>query len=152
MRCTQLVAAAIASVSALWSGPVAAWGPQTQTAVVSAGTRLLGQDSSFSLHQMLKYVVQGATISAERQRELFPGFSVDQVNAIQREMILLQAVRGDTDVIVSEDRPVPLEQHVLVRSKLLELFDSSGMAATNRVNPSDSRVRPDGWCRSFTVY
>jgi ATP-dependent RNA helicase HelY len=47
----------------------------------------------------------------------------------------LQAVRGDTDVIVSEERPVPLEQHVLVRTRLLDLFDSSGLAATNRVNP-----------------
>jgi ATP-dependent RNA helicase HelY len=55
----------------------------------------------------------------------------------------LQAVRGDTDVIVSEERPVPLEQHVLVRSRLMDLFDtstgqrsgSSGPAATNRVNP-----------------
>jgi ATP-dependent RNA helicase HelY len=47
----------------------------------------------------------------------------------------LQAVRGDTDVIVSEERPVPLEQHVLVRNRLLDLFDSSGLAATNRVNP-----------------
>jgi ATP-dependent RNA helicase HelY len=47
----------------------------------------------------------------------------------------LQAVRGDTDVIVSEERPVPLEQHVMVRSRLLDLFDSSGLAATNRVNP-----------------
>lgn len=47
----------------------------------------------------------------------------------------LQAVRGDTDVIVSEDRPVPLEQHVLVKQKLVDLFDSSGQAATHRVNP-----------------
>ncbi|SDS74721.1 DEAD/DEAH box helicase [Microterricola viridarii] len=47
----------------------------------------------------------------------------------------LQAVRGDTDVIVSEERPVPLEQHVLARGKMLDLFDSSGVAATNRVNP-----------------
>ncbi len=47
----------------------------------------------------------------------------------------LQTVRGDTDVIVSETRPVPLDQHVLVRSKLVDLFDSSGQAATNRVNP-----------------
>jgi ATP-dependent RNA helicase HelY len=47
----------------------------------------------------------------------------------------LQAVRGDTDVIVSETRPVPLEQHVLVRSKLVDLFDSSGQASTHRVNP-----------------
>jgi len=47
----------------------------------------------------------------------------------------LQAVRGDTDVIVSEERPVPLEQHVIVRQKLVDLFDSSGQAATHRVNP-----------------
>ncbi|MEO8907401.1 MAG: DEAD/DEAH box helicase, partial [Microbacteriaceae bacterium] len=47
----------------------------------------------------------------------------------------LQAVRGDTEVIVSEERPVPLEQHVLMRSKLVDLFDSSGPAATKRVNP-----------------
>jgi ATP-dependent RNA helicase HelY len=47
----------------------------------------------------------------------------------------LQAVRGDTDVIVSEERPVPLEQHVVVRQKLIDLFDSSGQAATHRVNP-----------------
>jgi len=47
----------------------------------------------------------------------------------------LQAVRGDTDVIVSEERPVPLEQHVLTRTKMIDLFDSSGIAATNRVNP-----------------
>jgi ATP-dependent RNA helicase HelY len=47
----------------------------------------------------------------------------------------LQAVRGETDVIVSEERPVPLEQHILMRTKLIDLFDSSGLAATNRVNP-----------------
>ncbi|MCU1533559.1 MAG: ATP-dependent helicase [Glaciihabitans sp.] len=54
----------------------------------------------------------------------------------------LQAVRGDTDVIVSEERPVPLEQHVLMRTKLIDLFDTStgsvqrtGLAATHRVNP-----------------
>ena len=47
----------------------------------------------------------------------------------------LQAVRGDTDVIVSEERPVPLEQHVLTRTKLVDLFDASGIAGANRVNP-----------------
>ncbi|MGW8433144.1 DEAD/DEAH box helicase [Curtobacterium sp. Csp2] len=52
----------------------------------------------------------------------------------------LQTVRGDTDVIVSEDRPVPLEQHVLVGSKMVDLFDSSGAAATNRVNPELLRL------------
>jgi ATP-dependent RNA helicase HelY len=47
----------------------------------------------------------------------------------------LQAVRGDTDVIVSEERPVPLEQHVLVRSRLLDLFESAARGSANRVNP-----------------
>ena len=47
----------------------------------------------------------------------------------------LQAVRGDTEVIVSEERPVPLDQHILMRGKLMDLFDSSGLAATHRVNP-----------------
>jgi ATP-dependent RNA helicase HelY len=47
----------------------------------------------------------------------------------------LQAVRGDTEVIVSEERPVPLEQHILMRTKLIDLFDSSGQVATHRVNP-----------------
>ena len=53
----------------------------------------------------------------------------------------LQAVRGDTDVIVSEERPVPLEQHALVKGRLLDLFDTStgldpnDSTPTNRVNP-----------------
>jgi ATP-dependent RNA helicase HelY len=56
----------------------------------------------------------------------------------------LQAVRGETDVIVSEERPVPLEQHVLVKSKMLDLFDSSGLAATHRVNPELVRLAQSG--------
>ena len=56
----------------------------------------------------------------------------------------LQAVRGDTDVIVSEERPVPLEQHVLVRSKLLDLFDTHGPARQRRRQPGQSRARAAG--------
>ncbi len=49
----------------------------------------------------------------------------------------LDAVRGDTRVIVSEERPVPLEQHVLMRTKLVDLFDSTSSASGGaaRVNP-----------------
>lgn len=35
----------------------------------------------------------------------------------------IQAVRGDTTVVVDEHRPVPLWQHVLVGKRLLDLFD-----------------------------
>ncbi|HEU5223241.1 MAG TPA: DEAD/DEAH box helicase [Candidatus Lumbricidophila sp.] len=57
----------------------------------------------------------------------------------------LHAVRGDTDVIVSEDRPVPLEQHVVSRGQLLPLFDET--RGGSRVNPelrSLSRVDVGG--------
>jgi ATP-dependent RNA helicase HelY len=35
----------------------------------------------------------------------------------------IQTVRGDTTVVVDEDRPVPLWQHVLVGNRLFDLFD-----------------------------
>ncbi|WP_221584149.1 RNA helicase [Microbacterium sp. G2-8] len=46
----------------------------------------------------------------------------------------LGTVRGGTEVVVSEIRPVPLEQHVLARGDLLPLFDESRGAAAAEVN------------------
>jgi len=43
----------------------------------------------------------------------------------------LDEVRGNTKVIVSEHRPVPLNQHVLFGDELLDLFDGK----SNAVNP-----------------
>ncbi|MCT9820179.1 DEAD/DEAH box helicase [Microbacterium sp. W1N] len=53
----------------------------------------------------------------------------------------LDTVRGDTEVIVSETRPVPLEQHVLVRGDLLPLFDDRAGIATAQVNQELMRMR-----------
>ena len=53
----------------------------------------------------------------------------------------LGTVRGDTEVIVSETRPVPLEQHVLVRGDLLPLFDDRAGIATAQVNQELMRIR-----------
>jgi ATP-dependent RNA helicase HelY len=53
----------------------------------------------------------------------------------------LDTVRGDTEVIVSETRPVPLEQHVLVRGDLLPLFDDRAGIATAQVNQELTRIR-----------
>jgi len=46
----------------------------------------------------------------------------------------LSEVRGPTEIVVSEDRPVPLWQHVLVGSSLIDLFDTDD-GADRRVNP-----------------
>ena len=56
----------------------------------------------------------------------------------------LQAVRGETTVIVSEERPVPLDQHVLVRGKLLDLFAGAGDNDSSRVNPELVRLAGGG--------
>ncbi len=53
----------------------------------------------------------------------------------------LDTVRGDTEVVVSETRPVPLEQHVFVRGDLLPLFDERVGAAAGRVNQALTRIR-----------
>jgi ATP-dependent RNA helicase HelY len=42
----------------------------------------------------------------------------------------LGEVRGETDVIVSEHRPIPLYQHVLINSNLVDLFSQPG-----KINP-----------------
>jgi len=52
----------------------------------------------------------------------------------------LQTVRGHTAVIVSEERPVPLHQHLLHRGRLLELFDPSAPPGSARVNPELARL------------
>ncbi|PRB07259.1 RNA helicase [Microbacterium sp. MYb64] len=56
----------------------------------------------------------------------------------------LDTVRGGTEVIVSETRPVPLEQHVLVRDDLLPLFDDRAGIATAQVNQELLRIRSFG--------
>lgn len=45
----------------------------------------------------------------------------------------LAEVRGDTEIIVSEHRPVPLHQHVLFGDELVELFDPR--SKVRQVNP-----------------
>jgi len=45
----------------------------------------------------------------------------------------LHTVRGHTDVIVSEERPVPLHQHMMLSHKLVPLF--SGSSGSAKVNP-----------------
>jgi ATP-dependent RNA helicase HelY len=47
----------------------------------------------------------------------------------------LDTVRGDTVVVVEERRPVPLYQHVMVGSRLLDLFVDSAAGGDPKVNP-----------------
>ncbi|HEU5160417.1 MAG TPA: DEAD/DEAH box helicase [Streptosporangiaceae bacterium] len=56
----------------------------------------------------------------------------------------LQAVRGDTQVIVDEHRPVPLLQHMLVGTRLYDLFVDTGRDDDRpKVNPELRRIALD---------
>lgn len=68
----------------------------------------------------------------------------------------LDTVRGSTSVVVSEHRPVPLWQHVMVGKELYDLFSMTGEhEASSQVNPelvqlADSArrdIQPNDWGR-----
>jgi ATP-dependent RNA helicase HelY len=59
----------------------------------------------------------------------------------------LNAVRGSTEVIVSEIRPVPLYQHVLFGNQLLDLF-----LATGKINPEILRLEKDSYRQTKIKY
>ena len=52
----------------------------------------------------------------------------------------LQTVRGQTEVIVSEIRPVPLYQHVLFGNRLIDLFGDN-----QKLNPELTRLERDSY-------
>jgi len=52
----------------------------------------------------------------------------------------LNEVRGETDVIVAENRPVPLYQHVIFNNRLLDLFVDDG-----KVNPEIVRLEKESY-------
>jgi len=52
----------------------------------------------------------------------------------------LNTVRGETKVIVSEIRPIPLYQHVLFGNRLLDLFSDHG-----KINPEILRLEKDSY-------
>ncbi|MFT6564823.1 MAG: ATP-dependent RNA helicase HelY [Actinomycetes bacterium] len=55
----------------------------------------------------------------------------------------LRQVRGDTDVIVEERRPIPLHQHVLAGRRLLDLFANTGEPNESGVNPELIQLATD---------
>lgn len=61
----------------------------------------------------------------------------------------MHAVRGDTDVILSEHRPVPLYQHVLTSKQLAPLFvgRDGEIAARGKINPELRQLEGGGRAR-----
>ena len=54
----------------------------------------------------------------------------------------LVTVRGDTEVVVSEHRPVPLWQHMLVGKRMFDLFHDADAARKHEVAPRAAALHP----------
>jgi ATP-dependent RNA helicase HelY len=65
----------------------------------------------------------------------------------------LSTVRGANDTVVEERRPVPLFQHVMVGSRLYDLFADPGPSgdSSSQVNPQLARVARDDWRQRRTT-
>ncbi|MEN9679709.1 MAG: hypothetical protein RLZ57_838 [Actinomycetota bacterium] len=59
----------------------------------------------------------------------------------------LQTIRGNTKVIVTENRPVPLYQHIFMGNRLLELFDQSGSISKEVI-----RLEREAFRRGYKSY
>jgi ATP-dependent RNA helicase HelY len=56
----------------------------------------------------------------------------------------LKSVRGSTEVVVSETRPVPLWQHMMIGGALLDLFEPDGDYVSKELLKKDARARERG--------
>ncbi|MBN2308988.1 MAG: hypothetical protein JXR94_08465 [Candidatus Hydrogenedentes bacterium] len=86
---TLLMAALIAAA------PAAAWGPKADRALVDTAGRVIAKEGLIPLTNLQKDILNGATTPPSRLEEIIPGASDNPISAIESEMYLLQAVRGD---------------------------------------------------------
>ncbi|MCH7960253.1 MAG: hypothetical protein IID08_08985 [Candidatus Hydrogenedentes bacterium] len=77
-----------------FSGPAHAWGPSTQISIVTTSVHVLSQDRQIPLLRLELYVLEGARISETELKALYPNFDLNPIGTAEREIYLLQSVRG----------------------------------------------------------
>lgn len=92
-RAVRLSAFVLAAVAA--ATPALAWGPRAQEAIVLTAARLLSQQENIPLSNLERDIRRGASASQQEIESLVPGAYSNLRQAIESQMVLLQAVRGD---------------------------------------------------------
>ncbi len=77
------------------AGPTAAWGPQTTTSIVTSAAHILSRDGTIPLANLEQDLRGGASLPESVLYDLAPEAEENLVSAIESQMYLLQAVRGD---------------------------------------------------------
>jgi tetratricopeptide (TPR) repeat protein len=93
MRKWMLLVAAGAMLAA--ATPALAWGPRTQITIVTSAANLITKESGVGLNRMAQELQAGAMVPYETLSAQYPELPDNPLPAIESEMFLLQAVRGD---------------------------------------------------------
>lgn len=72
----------------------AAWGPNTQRAVVTTAMHVLSKEGVVQIARLAPEIEDGASASTETIQKVHPVFTADPLRAIETELRLLSAVRG----------------------------------------------------------
>lgn len=83
------------SVTLAASPPVLAWGPRAQVAMVSTSAELITKQEGIALSNLKSDIRDGASVGNNQLSQLMPGWDTNPVIALQAQMDLLQAMRGD---------------------------------------------------------
>lgn len=75
--------------------PASAWGPKTQLAISTAAMHLISKEGNLPLSKMSDSVRKGAMESQATVLAMYPDMLSGPIQAIETEMVLLKAMRGD---------------------------------------------------------
>ncbi len=95
MRSLPHVVVNTALVLGLISATALAWGPRTNLALVTVAANLVSREARVPLGKLEKDIFNGALASAREMAAVYPRYETKPLEAIEAEMYLLQAVRGD---------------------------------------------------------
>lgn len=81
-------------LAALWAVPAAAWGPIATESIVTMAARVVAKDQGIQLANLMTYIRDGAKVTGTEREAVIPAAGASAVSAVQSEVYLLQAVRG----------------------------------------------------------
>jgi len=86
-RCALVCAASAIALGAH------AWGPRAESAIVTSAAQLLSKNGLLQIQRIEEDLRKGALTPQPDLERMFPGLATDPVNAVENEMMLLQAMR-----------------------------------------------------------
>lgn len=89
---TRICAAALL-MAVIAAAPAGAWGPRTQSAIVTTAANLLSKSGEAPLQKLDIHIRAGAAAPSSEIEARYPGFAANPAGAVEMEMALLSSAR-----------------------------------------------------------